>query len=55
VKFGELLIRSTLSIGVATYPGHGKTAEDLIGNADHALYEAKRQGRNRIVRHSETA
>lgn len=36
------------SVGVALYPGDGETAEDLIRNADMALYEAKAQGRNRV-------
>jgi diguanylate cyclase (GGDEF)-like protein len=32
------------SIGVATYPGDGRTATDLIGAADRALYRVKRDG-----------
>jgi diguanylate cyclase (GGDEF)-like protein len=40
----------TLSIGMAEFPQHGKTADALISRADQALYEAKRAGRNRIVR-----
>jgi diguanylate cyclase (GGDEF)-like protein len=40
----------TLSIGVASYPAHGDTAETLIRAADQALYAAKSQGRNTIVR-----
>lgn len=34
------------SIGIAMYPGNGKTAAELIKNADIAMYEAKRAGRN---------
>ncbi len=39
----------TISIGVAGFPAHGLTVEDLIASADDALYRAKRGGRNRVV------
>ena len=39
----------TISIGVAEYPSHGDTAKAVIGQADAALYEAKRAGRDRVV------
>lgn len=35
------------SIGIAFYPDHGETAEDLLRRADSAMYLAKRSGRNR--------
>jgi diguanylate cyclase (GGDEF)-like protein len=38
--------RLSASLGVATYPTHAKTAEDLIKAADQALYRAKRAGRD---------
>ena len=44
----------TLSIGVAEYPTHGDNADTLIAAADAALYQAKRRGRNRVVRASAT-
>ncbi len=37
----------TASVGVALYPDHGCSAEELIKNADSAMYQAKRLGRNR--------
>jgi diguanylate cyclase (GGDEF)-like protein len=40
----------TISGGIAEFPHHGHTAEAVISSADEALYEAKRQGRNRVVR-----
>ena len=39
----------TVSAGVAAFPDHGQTPEDLILAADRALYEAKNEGRNRVV------
>ncbi len=35
-----------LSIGVALFPQHGNSAEELLGNADLALYRAKDEGRH---------
>lgn len=37
-----------VSIGLACYPLHGKSAASLLEKADQAMYEAKRQGGNRI-------
>lgn len=41
----------TISVGVATFPEHGTTPEQLFKAADQALYRAKRGGRNQ-VRHA---
>jgi diguanylate cyclase (GGDEF)-like protein len=39
----------TVSIGVAEYPAHGDTPEELIASADAAMYRAKGEGRDRVV------
>jgi len=39
----------TISIGVATFPADGDTPAQLLAKADRALYEAKAQGRDRVV------
>lgn len=36
------------SIGVALFPEHGKDVSTLLKNADAAMYQAKRDGRNRF-------
>lgn len=41
--------RLTISGGLAAFPEDGKTAEELLNRADQALFEAKRQGKNKIV------
>jgi diguanylate cyclase (GGDEF)-like protein len=41
-------INLTVSIGVATYPTHAATIDELIKRADEALYWIKSHGRNRI-------
>lgn len=45
---GSVLPRVTASFGIAAFPAHGKTTEDLLRVADGAMYEAKAAGRNRV-------
>jgi len=40
----------TVSIGVAEFPLHGETPEQVVEAADEALYEAKREGRDKVRR-----
>ena len=39
----------TVSIGVATFPENGNNVEEVIHEADAALYRCKRGGRNRVL------
>jgi diguanylate cyclase (GGDEF)-like protein/PAS domain S-box-containing protein len=55
ILYGESSIRVTASFGVATFPQHGNTGDDLIAAADDALYTAKESGRDQIKRCSEVA
>jgi diguanylate cyclase (GGDEF)-like protein len=36
----------TSSIGIARFPAHGETGEELLARADEAMYHAKQNGRN---------
>ena len=42
-------VRATVSIGVAAFPKDGSDANELIHQADLAVYRAKLQGRNRVL------
>jgi diguanylate cyclase (GGDEF)-like protein/PAS domain S-box-containing protein len=41
--------RITLSIGVACFPEHGRTSEELLKAADQCLYESKSAGRDKVT------
>jgi diguanylate cyclase (GGDEF)-like protein len=45
----EVPVRITISGGLAMFPTHGQSTTELFRAADDALYESKRQGRNRIL------
>lgn len=42
-------ISTTVSIGIASYPTNGNSINELIAQADEALYLAKEKGRNQVV------
>lgn len=44
------VIRTSASIGLVTFPDDGRTSSELMRRADLAMYEAKRRGRDQIVR-----
>ncbi len=45
-KLSSQSLYVTLSVGAAIYPEDGETAEELLKNADAAMYHAKDDGRN---------
>lgn len=40
-------VRVSASVGIALYPGDAQTTQELLNHADHAMYAAKKAGRNR--------
>lgn len=42
-------VHVTVSLGIAMFPVHGEVSAELLEHADQALYQAKSQGRNRVV------
>ncbi|NOQ64943.1 MAG: EAL domain-containing protein [Methyloprofundus sp.] len=46
-KINERSHPISFSIGIAIYPEHGKTQQELLANADLAMYQAKKLGRSR--------
>ena len=48
-EFEGDLVPLSVSFGVATFPGHGDSADAVIEAADQALYGAKALGRNRSI------
>jgi len=46
---GNQVVNVSASIGVASYPSHGRDTETLIRNADTAMYHAKSNGKNCVA------
>ena len=42
-------VRLTASIGIASFPDHGRTKDDLIARADQAMYLVKGRGKNGVA------
>ncbi|MGB6534952.1 MAG: PleD family two-component system response regulator [Xanthobacteraceae bacterium] len=49
IEQGACSIPVTISVGIAALRGKEDSAAALLKRADHALYRAKRDGRNRVV------
>lgn len=50
IPTGHVVIKKTISIGLADFPGDSETFWQAVKFADVALYQAKETGRNRVVR-----
>lgn len=48
VAYGKLILQTTLSLGVATYPENAKTAAELTSIAEQAMQQASALGKNRV-------
>lgn len=42
-------VRTSLSVGVVSFPDDGRTADELMISADRAMYASKRSGKNRVM------
>ena len=49
VRFGDMLLHTTLSLGVATLPRCGNTARSLALACEKSLYQAQSAGGNRVI------
>lgn len=50
IQIGSIIIKKTISIGIADFPGDSSTFWQAVKFADIALYQAKETGRNRVIR-----
>jgi diguanylate cyclase (GGDEF)-like protein/PAS domain S-box-containing protein len=48
VKVADFKLHPTLSLGVAAFPEHASTVDELLAAADRALYLSKQNGRNQV-------
>src|SRR5262245_11590134 len=44
-----LNVRITASLGIASFPDHGRTKDDLLARADQAMYTVKGRGKNGVA------
>jgi diguanylate cyclase (GGDEF)-like protein len=49
IETGGQQIKTSLSIGVVSYPEDGRTADELMIAADEAMYSSKSFGKNKVV------
>ena len=50
VQVAGIVIQKTISIGISDFPTDSETFWQAVKFADVALYQAKDQGRNRVIR-----
>jgi len=49
LRIADPPLQTSVSIGVVAYPADGTTSDELMINADQAMYESKRSGKNRVM------
>ena len=49
LSVNDIKIPLTVSIGIALYPEHGTTEQDILKHADKNMYLAKERGKNQFV------
>lgn len=52
-EYGEQVFYITTSIGIALYPKDGSTSEEILKNADAAMYYAKKHGKDSFMFYNE--
>ncbi|NET01957.1 MAG: diguanylate cyclase [Sphaerospermopsis sp. SIO1G1] len=52
LQIADYKISITISIGISSYCLGDKNIDIILKRADHSLYQAKNQGRNRVIKHS---
>ncbi len=53
IKVYDENLTVTISIGISVFPAHAKEGRSLLEKADHALYQAKQLGRNKVCVYGE--
>jgi len=48
INYSDHILPLTASFGIACFPEHGETVDQIINKADAALYKAKRDGRDQV-------
>lgn len=49
IRYKEQKLHIGCSIGISSFPNQGETIKDLLFCSDKAMYQAKQQGKNRII------
>ena len=49
LALSDVDVRTSLSVGVVSYPDNGSTSDALMISADQAMYASKRSGKNRVM------
>jgi diguanylate cyclase (GGDEF)-like protein/PAS domain S-box-containing protein len=53
IAIGDQSVRVTASVGICAFGAGTTTVEELLADVDHATYESKEAGRNRVTMHGD--